>query len=509
MTRVGGERDVTAETPPLLELRDVHKSFDAVRALRGVSIELHAGEVHGLAGENGAGKSTIVRIIGGEHRPDSGVVLVDDAPVHFGGPRDARQHGIAVIHQEPTQFPDLTVAENVFMGRQPLRSMRRIDRAAMHRRAEELFSALGVPIDPGRVTRGLSIADQQIIEIGKALSAEARIIVMDEPTAALSTVEAERLFRVAGRLAEGGAALLFISHRLEEMYTICQRVTVLRDGSLVTTSPMADIDRDTLVRSMVGRSVDQLYPSRTAETGAEALVVEGLSRAGVFADVSFSVRRGEIVGLAGLVGSGRSEVARAVFGVDDRDSGVVTVSGRRLPAGDPRAAIAAGVAMVPEDRREQGLILDLSIERNATLPMLGAVSRFGLVSRSRERSFASRWADRLGVKRRRLTDPVATLSGGNQQKVVLGKWLATEPGVLIVDEPTRGIDVGAKVEVHALLSELATSGMAVLMISSELSEVLGMADRVLVMHEGRLTASLSKEDATEEKVLQAATGGAE
>lgn len=500
---------MTASVPPLLELRDVHKSFAAVHALRGVSLELHAGEVHGLAGENGAGKSTVVRVIGGEHRPDAGEVLVDCQPVHFAGPRDAQQAGIAVIHQEPTQFPDLTVAENVFMGRQPLRTFRRIDRTAMNQRAAELFDSLGVPIEPGRITRGLSIADQQIIEIGKALSAEARIIVMDEPTAALSTVEAERLFRVAKRLAESGAALLFISHRLEEMYEICQRVTVLRDGSLVTSAPMAELTRDDLVRSMVGRSVEQLYPSRDADAGDEALVVSGLRRTGVFSDVSFSVRRGEIVGLAGLVGSGRSEVARAIFGVDTLDAGTVTVSGRRLPLGDPRAAIEAGVAMVPEDRREQGLILDLSIERNATLPRLGAVSQWGLVRRSRERDMAARWADRLGVKRGRLADPVATLSGGNQQKVVLGKWLATEPTVLIVDEPTRGIDIGAKVEVHALLSDLAASGIAVLMISSELSEVLGMADRVLVMHEGRLTAELSKEEATEEKVLQAATGGAQ
>jgi rhamnose transport system ATP-binding protein len=499
---------VTAKMPPLLELRDVHKSFAAVHALRGVSLELHAGEVHGLAGENGAGKSTVVRVIGGEHRPDAGVVLVDGAPVEFSGPRDAQRHGIAVIHQEPTQFPDLTVAENVFMGRQPLRSFRRIDRASMNEKAMALFDSLGVPIEPWRVTRGLSIADQQIIEIGKALSAEARIIVMDEPTAALSTVEAERLFRVARRLAEQGAALLFISHRLEEMYTICQRVTVLRDGALVTSSPMDRIDRDALVRSMVGRSVSQLYPSRQAEAGDEALVVDGLTRAGVFADVSFSVRHGEIVGLAGLVGSGRSEVARAIFGVDPLDAGQVLVGGKRLPLGDPRAAIRAGVAMVPEDRREQGLILDLSIERNATLPRLRSVSRWGLVSRSKERSLAEKWADRLRVKRRRLADPVATLSGGNQQKVVLGKWLATEPDVLIVDEPTRGIDIGAKVEVHALLAELAASGIAVLMISSELPEVLGMADRVLVMHEGRITAELSEEDATEETVLQAATGGA-
>jgi rhamnose transport system ATP-binding protein len=490
---------------PLLELRDVYKSFAAVRALRGVSIELHGGEVHGLAGENGAGKSTVVRVIGGEHRPDAGELLLDGQPYHFSSPREARQHGIAVIHQEPTQFPDLTVAENVFMGRQPLRGGRRIDRGAMHRRTAELFDSLGVPIDPGRVTRGLSIADQQIIEIAKALSSSARIIVMDEPTAALSTVEAERLFRVARRLAEGGAALLFISHRLEEMELLCQRVTVLRDGALVTTAPMAEMSRDDLVRSMVGRAVEQLFPDRTGEPGEAALEVTGLTTAGVFNDVSFTVHRGEIVGLAGLVGSGRSEVARAVFGVDDRDAGQVTVDGSPLRPGDPRAAIAAGLAMVPEDRREQGLILDLSIERNATLPRLSAVSRGGVVRRARERAVAGEWAKRLGVKFRRLADPVATLSGGNQQKVVLGKWLATKPSVLIVDEPTRGIDVGAKVEVHALLAELAAEGIAILLISSELSEVLGMADRVLVMHEGRLAAELVGTEATEEAVMHAAT----
>ncbi|HWM02328.1 MAG TPA: sugar ABC transporter ATP-binding protein [Actinophytocola sp.] len=495
-----------AATQPLLELRDVYKSFDAVRALRGVSIELHAGEVHGLAGENGAGKSTVVRVIGGEHQPDAGEVLLDGEPHRFAGPREAQRHGIAVIHQEPTQFPDLTVAENVFMGRQPLRSGRRIDRATMRRRTAELFDSLGVPIDVDRVTRGLSIADQQIIEITKALAMRARIIVMDEPTAALSTVEAERLFRVARRLADGGAALLFISHRLEELEALCQRVTVLRDGALVTTAPMADLDRDALVRSMVGRAVEQLFPDRTAEPGDAALVVDGLRRAGVYHDVSFSVHRGEIVGLAGLVGSGRSEVARAIFGVDERDAGTVTVDGAPLRAGDPRAAITAGLAMVPEDRREQGLILDLSIERNATLPRLRAVSRWGLMSRGRERAVAGEWAERLGVRLRRLTDPVATLSGGNQQKVVLGKWLATRPAVLIVDEPTRGIDVGAKVEVHALLADLAKQGIAVLMISSELSEVLGMADRVLVMHEGRIAAELDRGAATEEAVMRAATG---
>jgi rhamnose transport system ATP-binding protein len=493
---------------PLLQLRDVSKSFQAVRALRGVSLSLHAGEVHALAGENGAGKSTVVRIIGGEHRPDAGELLLDGEPVRFSSPRDARQRGVAVIHQEPVQFPDLSAAENVFMGRQPLRRGRRIDRREMRRRTAELFDRLGVSLDPDRPTRGLSIADQQIIEIAKALSADARVIVMDEPTAALSAIEAERLFRVARGLAERGAALLFISHRLEEMYELCDRVTVLRDGTLVSSDPMAEVPHDELVRRMVGRSVEQLFPKRRTEIGEPRLVVDGLTRAGVFRDVSFTVRRGEIVGLAGLVGSGRTEVARAVFGVDGRDAGTVSVDGVELPAGDPRAAIDRGVALVPEDRREQGLVLELSIERNASLARLREVSPGWITRRGRERALAGEWGRRLSLKAGRLADPAATLSGGNQQKVVLGKWLATEPSVLIVDEPTRGIDIGTKVEVHALLSELAADGLAVLLISSELPEVLGMADRVLVMHEGRITAELAADEATEEAVMRAATGSA-
>jgi rhamnose transport system ATP-binding protein len=329
---------------------------------------------------------------------------------------------------------------------------------------------------------------------------------MDEPTAALSAVEAERLFRVARGLAERGAALLFISHRLEEVYRLCDRVTVLRDGALVSTDPIAEVPRDALVRRMVGREVEQLYPPRRAEVGEPRLVVEGLTRAGAFHDVSFTVRRGEIVGLAGLVGSGRTEVARAVFGVDRPDAGTVSVDGVELPAGDPRAAIDRGVALVPEDRREQGLVPELSIERNVSLARLREVSPGRLTRRSRERALAARWARRLSVKAARLADPVSTLSGGNQQKVVLGKWLATEPSVLIVDEPTRGIDIGTKVEVHALLSDLAARGLAVLLISSELPEVLGMADRVLVVHEGRIAAELAAADATEEAVMRAATG---
>ncbi|HZG92637.1 MAG TPA: sugar ABC transporter ATP-binding protein, partial [Pseudonocardia sp.] len=354
--------------------------------------------------------------------------------------------------------------------------------------------------------RGLSIADQQIVEIAKALSLDARVIVMDEPTAALSPVEVERLFAVARALREDGAALLFISHRFEEITALCQRVTVLRDGALVSTDPMTGLTVDEMVRRMVGRPLDVLFPKREVPVGEVLLAVEGLGRAGAFRDVSFEVRAGEIVALAGLVGAGRSEVVRAVFGVDPRDAGEVRVAGKVLRPGDPRAAMAAGLALVPEDRRQQGLVLEASIERNATATRWRRLARFGLLFGGVERRAAAEWTARLRTKYADLDDPVGRLSGGNQQKVVLAKWLSTAPRVLIVDEPTRGIDVGTKAEVHRLMSELAADGVAVLMVSSELPEVLGMADRVLVMHEGDLVAEIPRARADEETVMRAATG---
>ncbi|WP_327170428.1 sugar ABC transporter ATP-binding protein [Streptomyces sp. NBC_01336] len=497
------------ETTPVLELEGVSKSFGAVRALRGVSLRLYAGEAHALAGENGAGKSTLIKVLAGVHRPDTGTVLLDGKPVGFHGPADARDAGVAVIYQEPTLFPDLSVAENIFVGRQPRRSFGRVDHRAVRRATAELFERLGVDLDPDRPARGLSIADQQLVEIAKALSFDARVLIMDEPTAALTGSEVARLFGVVRTLRSQGAAVLFISHRLEEIFALCRRVTTLRDGALISSEPLEGLSEDDLVRRMVGRDLDDLYPKQRTEIGEVALGVSRLTREGVFTDVSFEVRRGEIVGLAGLVGAGRSEVARAVFGVDRFDGGEVEVLGRRLRTGAPSAAMAAGLALVPEDRRAQGLVMGMSIERNIGLTGFAATKRAGLMNRAAERDRAVDWAVRLQVKYARLAHVVGTLSGGNQQKVVLAKWLATSPQVLIVDEPTRGIDVGTKAEVHRLLSSLAAQGVAVLMISSDLPEILGMADRVLVMHEGRLTAEIPGSEATEEAVMAAATGRAD
>jgi rhamnose transport system ATP-binding protein len=499
-------RSDRAKARPVLSLEHAQKAFGAVKALVDVSIDLFAGEVHGLVGENGAGKSTLVKILAGVHQPDAGRVLIDGEEATLRSPAAARNSGIAVIYQEPTLFPDLTVAENVFMGRQPLRSARRIDSASMVRQVREVLNRLGVRLDPARITRGLSIADQQIVEIAKALTLDAKVIVMDEPTAALSAVEVGRLFQIVETLRQGGAAVLFISHRLDELFELCQRVTVMRDGRKILTSPVAGLTTDDLVRAMVGRELVTRETAAPSELGAAVLRVERLTREGVFLDVSFEVRAGEIVALAGLVGAGRSEVARAVFGIDRYDAGRVTVAGRQLPKASPTAAMAAGLGFVPEDRRQDGLVMSESIERNIALASLHALRHWGFIRRSAERALATEWAQRLRIRFGRLSDPVSNLSGGNQQKVVLAKWLSRDPKILIVDEPTRGIDVATKQEVHRQLLSLASKGVAVLMISSELPEVLHVAGRILVMREGRLVAELAHTDATEHAIIAIATG---
>ncbi|MFD1845768.1 sugar ABC transporter ATP-binding protein [Arthrobacter flavus] len=489
----------------LLSLVGAAKTFGPVVALADGTVEIRPGEIHGLVGENGAGKSTLVKILAGVHTPDGGRFTVSGAEVSFRNVGDSKAAGISVIYQEPTLFPDLTVAENIFIGRQPKGALGLISRSAMRRAAADLFSELGVPIDPDRPAEGLSIADQQIIEIAKAISLNAKILVMDEPTAALSGVEVDRLFTVARNLRDAGSGILFISHRFDEVFGLCDRITVMRDGQYINTHNTADITVEAVVREMVGRDIAALYPKEEAAIGDTVLQVDHLSRAGVFSDISFEVKAGEIVALAGLVGAGRTEVARAIFGIDGYDAGSVQMNGHALKSRDPRAAIDAGIGFVPEDRRNQGLVMELSVERNAVLTLRNSLAKRGIIRGKDERAAAALWTKRLQVKAGSPEHPVSTLSGGNQQKVVLAKWLATEPKLLIIDEPTRGIDVGTKSEVHRLVSELAGRGIAILMISSELPEVLGMADRVLVMHEGRISAELDRASATPETVMHAAT----
>ena len=490
----------------VLRLSRATKTFGPVIALAEGDIEVRRGEIHALLGENGAGKSTLVKVLAGLHRPDSGELEVAGELVQFRSVADSKAVGISVIYQEPTLFPDLSVAENIYIGRQPVGRFGLIDHRAMRSAAAALFERLGVHIDPARPAEGLSIADQQLIEIAKAISIEARVLIMDEPTAALSGVEVDRLFAVARSLRDQGTGLIFISHRFDEVFALCDRATVMRDGRYVSTHVISETSVDALVREMVGRDIATLFPKQDAEIGDTVLEVSQLGRAGVFSDISFSVRSGEIVALAGLVGAGRSEVARAIFGIDRFESGTVQLLGRRVPPGDTARAIKLGMGFVPEDRRKQGLVMDLSVARNTTLTLRHALARAGLIDPRSERGLAREWTQRLQVKSGSLDDAVSTLSGGNQQKVVLAKWLATEPRLLIIDEPTRGIDVGTKAEVHRLISDLAGRGIAILMISSELPEVLGMADRVLVMHEGRLTADLPRDRATAEAVMHAATG---
>ena len=496
------------DAKPVLELKGVSKSFGAVIALRTADLALYANSIHAVVGENGAGKSTLVKIMAGLYQRDAGTFTLDGKPVDFRTTAEAKAAGIAVIYQEPTLFPDLSVTENVFMGRQPTGRFGRIDKAAMRAEVIQLMERLGVRIDPDRPAEGLSIADQQIIEIAKAISLDARVLIMDEPTAALSGVEVDRLFAVARSLRDEGRALMFISHRFDEVFALCDTVTVMRDGTYISTDAIVDTSVAQIVRRMVGRDVHDLFPKQVAAVGRPLLEVTNLTQPGVFHDISFTVCAGEIVALAGLVGAGRSEVARAIFGVDSYASGSVAVDGKKLNGHSPSLAMKAGVALVPEDRRKQGLVVDATVASNITDAIRGTLTRFGLITVKRENSEAQVWARKLEVKTAALDAVAGTLSGGNQQKVVLAKWLAANPKVLIIDEPTRGIDVGTKAEVHRMMSELAGIGLAILMISSELPEVLGMADRVLVMREGHLTATIDRAEATAENVMFAATHAA-
>jgi ribose transport system ATP-binding protein len=489
----------------LARLTAIAKSFGGVRALRGVDFDVQSGEVHALIGENGAGKSTLMRVLGGEMPPNSGEIRVDGKITELHGPRAARAHGIAIIHQELALAPDLSVAENIFLGE--LSGV--ISWGALRRRAAELIASLGFDIDPARRVSSLAVAHQQVVEIAKALSRKVKIIVFDEPTAVLSAQDAARLHEIIGRLRAEGVGVVYISHRLEEILSISDRVTVMKDGQVVATKPVAELTIDAMIRMMVGRPMAALFPEKgTRKIGEERLVVRDLQAGRLVRGVAFSVRAGEIVGLGGLVGSGRTEVARVIFGADRLESGAIILDGKEVKIRSPQDAVKAGVCLVPEDRKGQGVVLDVAIRINATMARLSAVvNRLGFIRQALERKLVNELAASLRLKASRIDAPVSTLSGGNQQKVVLAKWFHAGGNVIILDEPTRGVDVGAKSEIYGIVLKLAEAGKAVLIISSEHQELFGLCDRILVMGEGQLRGELKPPDYSEERLLSLAISG--
>ncbi len=491
----------------LLELERISKSFAGVHALKGVSFSLRPAEVHALVGENGAGKSTLIKMITGAHQPDEGTIAIQSRAVANLDPLTARGLGIAAIYQQPALFPDLTVAENIAFGLEHGGGWSRIRWGSRRARARVLLDRIGAAIDPETEVRRLTMPEQQLVEIARALGANARIVIMDEPTASLSDKEVDRLFRVIGELKSQGAGIIYISHRLDELPRVADRVTALRDGVLAGTRRMAEVSRGDLIRMMVGRELSALFPRSRVAPGEVVLEVRGLGcRRARVRDVSLSVRAGEVLGLAGLVGAGRTELARILFGLTPADSGEIRLRGRAVSIDSPARAVGLGIAYLPEDRRRHGVILEMATGPNASLATLRAISRFGFLDFRMERALAVRFIHQLGIKTPSVETPVGDLSGGNQQKVALARWLATTPAVLILDEPTQGVDIGAKAEIHRLMSDLAARGLAIVMISSELPEILAMSDRIAVMHGGTITAILDGKDATQEVILERALG---
>jgi ribose transport system ATP-binding protein len=499
-----------SDAPPFLELRGILKRFPGVLALNGVGLDVRKGEVHALLGENGAGKSTLIKIISGVYQPDAGEILIDGRPASIRNPHDAQALGISTIYQEFTLAPDMTVAENIFLGREPLRlrALSIVDRKALIRQTRDVLASLDLQIDPEATVKHLGVAQQQMVEIAKALSLDARLIIMDEPTATLTSHEIDRLFEAIARLKQRDVAVIYVSHRLDEVKAVCDRATILRDGTYVATVAVASTTIDEMIRLMVGRDLKDKFPKVTAEPREEVLRVEQLTRKGVLHGVSFHVRRGEIVGIAGLVGSKRTETARAIFGADPIDSGRILLRGKPVKVRTPGDAIEHGIALVPEDRKRHGIFATLSVWENVVLSALRRFSRKGILDVRREKQRAQEFVASLRIQTPDLEKRVLDLSGGNQQKVVIAKWLNTNAEVFLFDEPTRGIDVGGKIEVYRLMGELISRGAAIVMISSELPEILGLSDRILVMREGRICGEFDRADATEEKILNCALRGA-
>jgi rhamnose transport system ATP-binding protein len=486
----------------LLQALGISKAYGGVRALRQANFELLAGEVHALVGENGAGKSTLVKVFTGAVQPDGGEIRGGTATFRGMTPAQAKEIGIAAIYQQPSLFPQLSVAENIGLALEPLDSLRRIDWSERRRRAVELLTRIGADIHPDQDAASLSLPQQQMLEIAKALGARATVFIMDEPTASLSGRETEQLFKIISELRAGGAGIIYISHRLEEIGRISDRVTVLRDGETVATHLTRELDQPAIIRLMVGRDIAAAYPKHESAAGDVVLELHDVSSAAAGVQhISLTVRSGEIVGLAGLVGAGRTELAGTIFGLTPADQGEISLRGRTVRIDSPETAIRNGIAYVPEDRRKHGLVEGMTVAENTTLASLGAVSRAGLIDFSKERELASRFVAKLATKTPGVDVAVNTLSGGNQQKVVLSRWMAISPSVLILDEPTQGIDVGAKAEVHRLVNDMAAQGMAILIISSELPEILGLSDRIAVMTEGTMAGILDRAEATQERVL--------
>jgi rhamnose transport system ATP-binding protein len=495
---------------PLLAVSGVTKAFAGVQALKGVSFDLAPGEIHALVGENGAGKSTLIKIITGAHQPDAGSVEIGGRRIDHNSPLLSRSLGIAAIYQQPALFPDLAVAENLAMGFEAGSAWRPIDWPARRARAKELLDRIGARIDPDAPVSALTMPEQQMVEIAKSIGGRAKVLIMDEPTASLPEHEVANLFRVVRELKSQGVGIIYISHRLDELYVLADRVTVLRDGQTVATRPMKEVDRAELIRLMVGREISAIFPKRDVAQGEVVLETRNLGcRASGVRGVTFSIRAGEILGLAGLVGAGRTELARVLFGLTPATEGEILLRGKPAVIRTPSEAVDLGIAYVPEDRRRHGVILEMPVAQNATLAILRRISKNDFIDFLREREIAESYVDKLAVKTPSIDVPAGNLSGGNQQKVALSRWLATDPAVIILDEPTQGIDVGAKSEIHRLMVDLAARGMAILMISSELPEVLGMSDRIAVLRGGALAGVLSRAEATQEKVMALALGHAE
>jgi rhamnose transport system ATP-binding protein len=503
-----GEEDSTdgaTVVAPIMAIRRVAKRFDATQALDDVSLALHAGEIHALLGENGAGKSTLIKIITGVHQPDRGQILLAGRPVTIRSAADAQRLGVAAIYQEPLLFPDLNVAENIFISHQDRGAV--VGWRQMFREAEAILAELGVALDVRSPARGLTLAAQQSVEIAKAISLKVRILIMDEPTASLSAHEVQELFKLVRDLKRQGVAILFVSHRMEEVFEIADKVTVFRDGRLISTRARLEATPKGAIADMVGREIDLTKTRATAARTDLTLSVSALSRQGVFEGVTFDLHRGEVLGFAGLIGAGRTDVGLALFGIEPATSGTILVDGKPVAIRSPRDGMNLGIAYVSEDRRQLGLVLPMSIFANVTLPVLRRyLSRLGLVRTSLEKRTANAFRGRLAIRTPSVDLEVAKLSGGNQQKVMLSKWLNTDPSILILDEPTRGVDVGSKAEVHAIIAQLAAEGIGVIVISSDLPEVLALSDRVLVMREGRQMAILDRAEASQETVMTAAMG---